>query len=206
MSEELITKKQLLDLTGISYGQLYRWKRKGIIPEQWFIKKSSFTGQETFFEKDKILERIDKIMELKDNTSLDELADMFSINPAAKMYTRESIVSSGILTDGFIDLYNRSFGNRETFKFKDLMCMYMFKMMIKKNDIEFNDIEDIIRRFYDKYDSLQDKDYDLIVLGKEETTVTIISEKSSCYVLDNSKVIFDVNIHKIASQIKKEIM
>ena len=60
--------------------------------------------------------------------------------------------------------------------------------------------------FYEKYDSLQNKDYDLIVIGKDKTTVTIMSEKSSCYVLDNSEVIFDVNIHKIASQIKKEIM
>ena len=33
MDETLISKKELLDLTGISYGQLYRWKRKGLIPE-----------------------------------------------------------------------------------------------------------------------------------------------------------------------------
>ena len=32
----LISKKELLDQTGISYGQLYRWKRKGLIPEAWF--------------------------------------------------------------------------------------------------------------------------------------------------------------------------
>lgn len=206
MNEELITKKQLLDLTGISYGQLYRWKRKGIIPEEWFIKKSSFTGQETFFEKDKILERINKIMELKDNTSLDDMADMFSINPAAMVYGRESITKAGIVTDGFIDLYNKSFGSRGSFKFKDLMCMYIFKMMIKKNDIEFSDIEDIIRRFYDKYDSLQNKDFNLTVIRKDEVTFTIMCEKESYYVLDNSEVIFDVNIHKIVSQIKKQIM
>ena len=49
MDEELISKKELLELTGISYGQLYRWKRKGLIPEDWFIRKSTYTGQETFF-------------------------------------------------------------------------------------------------------------------------------------------------------------
>lgn len=48
MEEELISKKDLLDETGISYGQLYRWKRKQLIPEEWFIRKSTFTGQETF--------------------------------------------------------------------------------------------------------------------------------------------------------------
>ena len=41
----LISKKDLLNETGISYGQLYRWKREGLIPEEWFIKQPSFTGQ-----------------------------------------------------------------------------------------------------------------------------------------------------------------
>ncbi|MCL2486473.1 MAG: YhbD family protein, partial [Oscillospiraceae bacterium] len=34
--EGLISKKDLLEFTGISYGQLYRWKREGLIPEEWF--------------------------------------------------------------------------------------------------------------------------------------------------------------------------
>ncbi len=77
MSEDLISKKELLDLTGISYGQLYRWKRKNLIPEQWFIRKSSFTGQETYFPREKILQRIDRILGMKDDLSLDALADVF---------------------------------------------------------------------------------------------------------------------------------
>jgi DNA-binding transcriptional MerR regulator len=80
MSEDLISKKDLLQLTGISYGQLYRWKRKNIIPEDWFMKKSSFTGQETFFPKQKVLERIERIKELKDGQSLDDIARVFSTN------------------------------------------------------------------------------------------------------------------------------
>lgn len=69
--------KELLDATGISYGQLYRWKRKNIIPEEWFIKKSSFTGQETFFPKEKMLERVEAIKGMKDEYSLDELSAFF---------------------------------------------------------------------------------------------------------------------------------
>lgn len=75
---EEISKKDLLILTGISYGQLYRWKRKGLIPEEWFIKRASFTGQETYFPKELILNRIDKILELKDELSLDELSKVLN--------------------------------------------------------------------------------------------------------------------------------
>ena len=46
-NEELISKKALLEKYAISYGALYRWKRKGLIPEEWFIKKATVTGQET---------------------------------------------------------------------------------------------------------------------------------------------------------------
>ena len=49
-----ITKKELLEQMNISYGQLYRWKRLGLIPESWFIKKPSSTGQETILPRKKI--------------------------------------------------------------------------------------------------------------------------------------------------------
>ncbi|HHE48164.1 MAG TPA: DUF4004 family protein, partial [Candidatus Acetothermia bacterium] len=75
---ELISKKEVLRLTGISYGQLYRWKRKGLIPEAWFIRKATPTGQETFFPREKILERIRRIQELKGERSLDELAALLA--------------------------------------------------------------------------------------------------------------------------------
>ena len=33
MDPNYISKKELLELYGISYGALYRWKRMGLIPE-----------------------------------------------------------------------------------------------------------------------------------------------------------------------------
>jgi DNA-binding transcriptional MerR regulator len=68
---EEISKKDLLMETGISYGQLYRWKREGLIPEEWFVKRPSFTGQETWFPRDRVIERIGMILEMKDDQSLD---------------------------------------------------------------------------------------------------------------------------------------
>ena len=70
----LISKKQLLRKYGFSYGALYRWKRMGLIPDEWFIKQSTVTGQETFFPEEKICERIDLILSKKDDVTLEELA------------------------------------------------------------------------------------------------------------------------------------
>lgn len=84
--EKLISKKELLSRYGISYGALYRWKRKGLIPETWFIRRSTVTGQETFFRESQICPRIEEILERRDGSSLDELAERY----------REKIKSDGL--------------------------------------------------------------------------------------------------------------
>jgi len=81
--DKLISKKEVLEKMGISYGQLYRWKRKGLIPEAWFVRRSTFTGQETFFPEDQILERIRRIKEMKSEHALDDLAGLISEQVAA---------------------------------------------------------------------------------------------------------------------------
>lgn len=89
----MISKKELLQLTGISYGQLYRWKREHLIPEEWFVKQSSYTGQETFFPREKMLERIRFIMDMKDTYSLEEIAQMLKVDPQKREISYEELSS-----------------------------------------------------------------------------------------------------------------
>ena len=93
LEEELISKKELLELYGISYGALYRWKRKGLIPESWFIKKPTVTGQETFFPRGLICERMELILRQKDDVSLEELSRLFS----AESQKRASMIIDTVL-------------------------------------------------------------------------------------------------------------
>ena len=76
--EKLISKKDLLTRYGISYGALYRWKRKGLIPDEWFIKTATVTGQEPFFPEALIRERVELILGKKEAVLLDELAQELS--------------------------------------------------------------------------------------------------------------------------------
>ena len=70
----LISKKELLERYNISYGTLYRWKRMGLIPDDWLVKKSTFTGQETFFDEEQICQRVEAIISKKDSISLEAIA------------------------------------------------------------------------------------------------------------------------------------
>ena len=83
---EMISKKDLLQRYGISYGALYRWKRMGLIPDDWFVKTASITGQQTYFPRRLVCERIEQIMGLKDGVSLSELADSYKEKEEKESY------------------------------------------------------------------------------------------------------------------------
>ncbi len=102
---DLMSKKELLEKYGISYGTLYRWKRMGLIPEDWLVKKSTFTGQETFFNRELICKRVEEIIEKKDTVSLEELARQFTEkrveSPTVKVTTKygDSVFYLSDITD-----------------------------------------------------------------------------------------------------------
>ncbi len=88
--EDWISKRELLEATNISYGQLYRWKREKLIPDSWFVKRSAFTGQETYLPR-RAVERIRFILENKDRYSLTQLQGMLSPEAASRSYQAEAV-------------------------------------------------------------------------------------------------------------------
>jgi len=97
-----ISKKELLQRSGISYGQLYRWKRERLIPEEWFVKRSAITGQETFFPKAQILDRVQAIVELKEDYSLEDIRRMLAAEHSV-LLSRKRVEMLDALPKGLLD-------------------------------------------------------------------------------------------------------
>ena len=100
--EETISKKELLELKGITYGQLYRWKREGLIPEEWFVKRAVRTGQETFLPREKVCERIDFILANKDHIPLEQMARILSPGPEGRTFTLEQLKNMSEIDPGIL--------------------------------------------------------------------------------------------------------
>jgi DNA-binding transcriptional MerR regulator len=107
-----ISKKDLLAETGISYGQLYRWKREGLIPEEWFVKRSAFTGQETFFPRERMLNRVRAILALKDGLSLDQIREQLEKMPL-RCDVRAALLAAADGDESFVDALQRPARYRE---------------------------------------------------------------------------------------------
>jgi hypothetical protein len=131
MDENLITKKELLEITGISYGALYRWKRMGLLPDDWFIHRSTFTGHETFFPRDKVLGRVRDIQEMKNTMSLEEISRHFQpAAPTELTMTPAEIATANIAPPPIISQY-LALKPMEQFGYQDLLGLYIFSQLLQ---------------------------------------------------------------------------
>lgn len=145
----MISKKQLLQDKNISYGQLYRWKREGLIPDEWFIKQSVPTGQETFFDENLIIPRIDKILDLKTKFGIDEIKAFFKKDRKTVTY---SIKDAILLDDVDPYLLKMYLKDEKTISLNELS---LIRLLSKYNNI-INSVDyiDIIGEDYNNNDSL----------------------------------------------------
>ncbi len=126
MNQAKISKKELLRKTGISYGQFYRWKRKGLIPEKWLLHESTRTGQESFLPEKKILPRIEKIKELKEDNSLQEIAELLSPELVEKKYDRGDLLRLTWIDRQLIRAYEAVVAVGGFYSFEDLLNLTVF--------------------------------------------------------------------------------
>lgn len=188
----MISKKDLLNEMNISYGQLYRWKREGLIPDEWFIKQSVSTGQETYFRKDLIIPRIKKILELKDEYQLEDLKAF--LNP--DLNKREFNIRDLILIDEIDPIILKSFSIKKSiFNIYDVIIIYIFSVnqdlidYTRYINYDFNNINSINSKF-------------LIIKGEPNKIIIL----SGDVVFDKDfEVVKQINFEDIASIIAKKI-
>jgi hypothetical protein len=206
MDADLISKRELLELTGISYGQLYRWKRKSLIPEEWFIRKSAFTGQETFFPREKMLGRIDRIKNMKEDLSLDDLATMFSPSPTEVRLAPQTIVERGIVSRAALDVFLKDEGPVEVLTFDMMLSVFMLHKTLESGDITLDEAHLLMQTLKDSSTRFQGKDFILLFLRKQGiTTCCLVSASAEIYFEAGTKTVSRLSASSCTEELKMKL-
>ncbi|ETI70576.1 YhbD family protein [Neobacillus vireti] len=207
MSEELISKKDLLDLAGISYGQLYRWKRKDLIPEEWFIRKSTFTGQETFFPKEKILERIDKIQTMKENLSLDALADMFSPNISDLQMEKDDLIKRNIVSAAVMNFYLENDKSGLTFHFPRILEVYVLEKLLQSGEINLDEGKMVLQVLKDNAPLIKQKSCELVIFRKlGVSSCLLLINTEAVHFESGTKLVVSLSLMTCMEEIKSKLL
>ena len=206
MSQELISKKELLELTGISYGQLYRWKRKQLIPEEWFIRKSTFTGQETFFPKVEILARVHRIKNMKEDLSLDELAEVFSPAPGEIALSKDEVLANKIAEKFILDYFVENFGDAEVYPFDMLLYIFILNKVLHSGEISLEEGKILIQTLLEHHQKIQGKPSEVIFLRKMGVSFCMLVEGSGQVYLDKgTRILTRIDIARCIEELKLKV-
>lgn len=206
MEENLISKKDLLEVANISYGQLYRWKRKNIIPEEWFIKKSTFTGQETFLPKEKVLERIEYILSMKDDISLDDIANMFVKKESDKKFNIESLTSKGVICENTKNIFGEVYKTDEVGK-KELLILSIIENYLIKSVITIEELKQVASVIDSSFDILYNEEAKIYLFRKLGVPFVIgCKNYKDVFFDDNMVKIIDINLVNEISEIAKKMI
>ena len=206
MEENLISKKELLGITNVSYGQLYRWKRKNLIPEEWFIKKSSYTGQETYFPREKILDRIEKIKDMKDDVSLDSLAQMFSPQLGQVFLSEEELLKKNIVTQQTLIMHKNIYGEIKTFSFEKILYISLLEKSLVSGNVSLEEGKLIIGTLEENYKSLEGKNCEMVFLRKFGMALCfLVTLPNEFYIEKAAKIILRLNISQCIEELKIKI-
>lgn len=202
MFEELISKKELLEELQISYGQLYRWKRKKLIPEEWFIKKSVSTGQETFFPRYKIITRINKILELKDDISLDDLANQFSYSVKDIKIKRSYLIQNNIVPVNIIERFEAIIStDNDIYEESRLFTLFIYERLIGIGFLSLEEANEITIAVFNNYLKLSNEEKILVVKRKLGVCFYYVLSSEPEILIDESSI--EITRFKISDILEK---
>ena len=197
-----ISKKDLLKTTGISYGQLYRWKREGLIPEEWFVKRSSPTGQETYFPQEKILKRIHAIQQLKDSYSLEELARILTPEISNRLFCEEDLEHFDELdievASDFMDAMSK-----DSFVFLEVLVMIALSQAMVDTAITEEERTHAVSFLSKQMSEMHSADYVLELLQAQGHLYVLLKKEDSEVYLDDALVaIRSIHLNELNNAIK----
>ena len=207
MDPDLISKKELLAEAGISYGQLYRWKRKGLIPEDWFVRKSTFTGQETFFPREKVLARIGKIKSMKDeDASLDEIADAVSPDLGELSMTLPQLRESDIVSAEALELFSAVNDGEAPLAFGEIVSLSALDTLLKTGDGSQDEGRVVLDTLQENYPQFEGRSADLLFVRRMGLSTAMLVTSDSEVRFDRAaRVIARLNLSECAEALRARI-
>ena len=200
--DEMISKSEILDRTGITYGQFYRWKRMGLIPEAWFHRQSTFTGQEAFLPRAKVLERIERINELKGDHSLDEIAAMLSPDLVRKTYPIAEVEEMDWLSKQALHLFRGVRRGEGTFAFDELVYIGVVGRLQDRGDLVQEQIELAARCLIASFEALGSDEGRHLTLARRNSVSQTVLHSGRCYFDPDTEVLVTVDLDGVVEDIK----
>jgi DNA-binding transcriptional MerR regulator len=197
IGREYISKLELLGTMHITSSQLYSWKRKGLIPKEWFVKKVTRTGQITVFPRKLIVTRIRDILRYKEKYSLDKVEKLISPETTNRRFSLGEILRIKEINPDILD------ENKTNFTYTEILVLIVltdFQKKIKATGIVVSELIDIL------FDVEIRVETDTVVIAEYKGEYfSIITVDDNVYIPDSGcRIVCRYNMCEVSEEFKKK--
>ena len=156
---------------------------------------------------DKILARIDRIKELKNELTVEQMQELFSANVKSFKIPLKDFKDLEIVSKLSITAFCANYPGKELLDFNDVFGMYVVDHLMKLNGFYLEDAKQVLRLLC-KYLSVEaSKDYQLLLLRKMGVPMTVLVHGEEEILLeDNTEIIACANLVEFEEALKDRLI
>lgn len=174
---------------------------RGMVYPQVFLH-----GTGDLFPKQKILQRIDRIINMKDGLSLDELADVFSPSSGEVSITPGELIQRNIVTNMTLDLFEQELGKQDVLTFADILSVYVLEKLLKSGEITRDEGKMLLSLMRDHYAKVASRPCELALVRKMGVPLLLLIETTEhVYVDRDARWVFRLPLRGCIEELKLKI-
>lgn len=148
------------------------------------------------------IERINKIIEMKDEASLDDLAYIFSNNIKDIKITRDYLTN--ILSKEIITRYEEIIDTKDIYEENNIFSLFIYNKLINLGSLNISEIKEITILANRDYEKIDNRDYELIIKRKYGVCYYyMVVDNIDMFNDDSSINLAKININKVIEEIKR---
>lgn len=143
---------------------------------------------------------------MKEDASLDELADILSPNPTDIHSEKDKLINEKIISRAAMDIFTETFGETDSFDFERILFVYILDKMLLSGEINSEEGKILLKTLDDHYASFKGKNCDLIFIRKlGVSTCFMVAAPNQIKFDSGTKVITQLSVPACIEELKTKL-
>ena len=152
-----------------------------------------------------MLERIGRINDLKDDHSLDDIAEMLSPDLVRKTYPVAEVAETDWLAKSALDLFDRVRGNDGEYGFSEVVFVAAIDQLAKDAKLSSEQLELAVRGLVGNFGSLgNDQGRRLTVASRSSVSYSVV-HSGTCHFDPDADVVATVDLDSVLERVKLKL-
>ena len=144
---------------------------------------------------------------MKEDLSLDELANMFSPSVTEILLTKEDIIRKGITSESVLQFFIEQTNKTADFRFVDILYVYMLEELLQSGEVSLEEGKMVLQVLRENYEAIKHKNCDLVMIRKMGiSTCLLVSNVEDLIFEKGTKIVLREAIMKYTEALKTKLL